>query len=256
MKNALVTGSSRGIGRGIALALADKGFNIVVNGRSDNEIMDRTCAEIEAKGVTAVKIPSDVSDPTQHARLIAEAEKQLGAPLCALVNNAGVGPLRKADILETQSDSWDHVMEKNAKSVFFLTQTFANHLLKTDRNTQLPYTISIISSVSAFASSIDKAEYCVSKAAVGMVAKAFAQRLAPEGIQVFDIQPGIIETDLSRPVLEKYGAMIKDHGITLEPRFGQPDEVGKAVAAAANGELPYCVGQTLRPDGGLTLQRL
>ena len=89
-----------------------------------------------------------------------------------------------------------------------------------------------------------------------MVAKAFAQRLAPEGIQVFDIQPGIIETDLSRPVLEKYGAMIKDHGITLEPRFGQPDEVGKAVAAAANGELPYCVGQTLRPDGGLTLQRL
>jgi 3-oxoacyl-[acyl-carrier protein] reductase len=256
MKNALVTGSSRGIGRGIALALADKGFNIAVNGRSDSEMMGRTCADIEAKGVKAVKIPADVSDPKQHAKLIAEAELKLGAPLCALVNNAGVGPLRKADILETQSDSWDHVMDKNAKSVFFLTQIFANHLLSSHRNAQLPYTISIISSVSVFASSIDKAEYCASKAAVGMVAKAFAQRLAPEGIQVFDIQPGIIETDLSRPVLDKYGAMIKDHGITLEPRLGQPDEVGKAVAAAANGELPYCVGQTLRPDGGLTLQRL
>ena len=248
MKNALATGSSRGIGRGIALALADKGFNIAVNGRSDSEMMDRTCKKIEGKGVKANKVPADVSDPTQHKKLIAEAEEKLAFPLCVLVNNAGVGPLRKADILETQSDSWDHVMDKNAKSVFFLTQTFANHLLKSDRNAQLPYTISIISSVSAFASSIDKAEYCVSKAAVGMVAKAFAQRLAPEGIQVFDIKPGIIETGLSRPMLEKYGAMIKDHGITLEPRLGQPDEVGKAVAAAANGELPYCVGHLPLPQ--------
>ncbi|PRY19913.1 NAD(P)-dependent dehydrogenase (short-subunit alcohol dehydrogenase family) [Aliiruegeria haliotis] len=256
MKNAFVTGSSRGIGHGIALALADKGFNVAVNGLSESDAMADTCTAIEAKGVRAVKVPGDVSNPENHAALLDRAEDLLGGPLCALVNNAGVGPLRKADILETEADSWDHVMEKNAKAVFFLTQTFANRLLARERSADLPWTITNITSVSAFASSIDKAEYCVSKAAAGMVTKAFAQRLAPEGIQVFDIQPGIIETDLSRPVLETYGKMIEDHGITLVPRFGQPDEVGKAAAAAANGEMPYCVGQAIRPDGGLTLQRL
>ena len=256
MKNALVTGASRGIGRGIALALADKGFNIAVNGRSKSDAMEETCAAIEAKGVKAVMVPSDVTDLAAHGSLISQAERLLDAPLTTLVNNAGVGPLRKADILETQPDSWDHVMDKNAKAVFFLTQTFAKHLLAQGRSPDSCYSICIISSVSAFAASIDKAEYCVSKSAAGMVAKTFAQRLAPEGIQVFDIQPGIIETDLSRPVLETYGKMIVDKEITLVPRFGQPHEVGSAVAAAANGELPYCVGQILRPDGGLTLQRL
>ena len=145
----------------------------------------------------------------------------------------------------TQSHIWDHVMDKNAKSVFFLTQIFAHYLLNSDRAAQLPYTIRIISSVSAFASSINKAVYRSSKAAVGMVAKTFAQRLAPEGIQVFDIQPSIIEIDLSRPVLETYNTMIKNHGITLEPKLGQPDEVGKAVASKANDELHNCVGQTV-----------
>lgn len=256
MRNAFVTGSSRGIGRGIALALADKGFNIAVNGLSESDAMVETCAAIEAKGVRAVKVPANVSDPSKYTDMLDRAEELLSGPLCALVNNAGVGPLRKADILETEADSWDHVIEKNAKSVFFLTQTFANRLLSRERAKDLPYTITNITSVSAFASSIDKAEYCVSKAAAGMVTKAFAQRLAPEGIQVFDIQPGIVETDLSQPVLETYGKMIEDHGITLIPRFGQPDEIGMAVAAAANGELPYCVGQAIRPDGGLTLQRL
>ncbi|WP_380053999.1 3-ketoacyl-ACP reductase [Falsihalocynthiibacter sp. SS001] len=256
MKNALVTGGSRGIGRGIALALADKGFNVAVNGRSESDAMRATIADIEAKGVRAIPVACDVSDWSAHEGLIADAEAKLGAPLTTLVCNAGVGGLRKADILDVQADSWDHVMDKNAKSVFFLAQRFARHLLARARPSDVPHSISFITSVSAFASSIDKAEYCVSKAAAGMVAKTFAQRLAPEGIQVFDIQPGIIETDLSRPVLEAYGKLITEKGITLEPRFGQPSEVGKAVAVVANGELPYCVGQALRPDGGLTLLRL
>ncbi|WP_226781377.1 3-ketoacyl-ACP reductase [Oceaniglobus trochenteri] len=256
MNYALVTGSSRGIGRGIALALADRGFDIVVNGRAETAQMAETCREIEARGRRAVGLAADVSDLSAQAALIARAEDALGAPLTALVANAGVGPLRKADILDTRPDSWDHVMDCNAKAVFFLAQTFARHLLARDRAPGVCHSICIVSSVSAFAASTDKAEYCVSKAAAGMVAKTFAQRLAPEGIQVFDIQPGIIETDLSRPVLEQYGRMIEEQGITLVPRFGQPDEVGRVVAAAASGDLPYCVGQTLRPDGGLTLQRL
>ncbi|MDE0589409.1 3-ketoacyl-ACP reductase [Halocynthiibacter sp. C4] len=237
-------------------SLADKGFDIAVNGRSESDAMSQTIDDLQAKGIKAVPVAADVTDPEQHRSLINSAEERLGAKLTTLVNNAGVGPLRKADILEVEADSWDHVMDKNAKAVFFLTQTFANHLLRRERSPEVAYFISIVSSVSAFASSIDKAEYCVSEAAAGMVAKTYAQRLAPEGIQVFDIQPGIIETDLSRPVLEAYKKLIDEREITLMPRFGQPEEVGKIVAAASNGELPYCVGQTLRPDGGLTLQRL
>lgn len=256
MKNALVTGASRGIGRGIALALADKGFNIIVNGRSENPVMMQTVAELEDRGVRAVPLACDVSDLSAQAGLITQAEAKIGGPLTTLVCNAGVGGLRKADVLDVEPDSWDHVMTNNAKAVFFLAQSFARHLLAQPRQPDLPYSISFITSISAFASSIDKAEYCASKAAAGMVAKSFAQRLAPEGIQVFDIQPGIIETDLSRPVLDAYGKLIADRGIALEPRFGQPSDVGKVVAAAADGDLPYCVGQSLRPDGGLTLQRL
>ncbi|RYH06670.1 3-ketoacyl-ACP reductase [Tropicimonas sp. IMCC6043] len=256
MKAALVTGSSRGIGRGIALALAEKGFSIAVNGRGEGPAMDETCAAIEARGVQVARVPGDVSDLSLHETMLAAAAERLGTPLTTLVCNAGVGALRRADMLEAQEDSWDHVMNINAKAVFFLTQAFARDLVARERDPSLPYTISIISSVSAVASSINRAEYCVSKAAAAMVAKTFAHRLAPEGIQVFDFQPGVIETDLTAPVLATYEKMNRETPFTLIPRFGQPGEIGKAVAAAANGELPYCVGQVIRPDGGISLQRL
>jgi 3-oxoacyl-[acyl-carrier protein] reductase len=150
--------------------------------------------------------------------------------LTALVNNAGVGSLRMADILETQPDSGITWWIKNVKAVFFLTQTFAKHLMPQRRSPDLCYSISIISSVSAFVAYIDKATCYVSKFASGMGAKTFAQRLAAEGIQVFFIQPVIIETELSRPVLQAYGKMIKNEETTLMSRFGRPHEVGSAVA--------------------------
>jgi NAD(P)-dependent dehydrogenase (short-subunit alcohol dehydrogenase family) len=252
---ALVTGSSRGIGRGIALALARSGFDVALHGRTKSDALEKTRREVEALGVRATSVAGDISDISGHSALLDEAEAALG-PLTTLVNNAGVGPLKRADMLESIPESFDHCIATNVKAVYFLSQDFANRLLARERSTQLTYSITVISSINAVMASYDKADYCVSKAAVAMVAKVLAQRLAPQGIQVFDVQPGIIETDLSQPVLTKYQKQIEEKGITLIPRFGQAEEVGQVVATAARGDLPYCVGQVLRPDGGLTLQRL
>ncbi len=252
---AFITGASRGIGRGIALALARRGFAIAANAHSDSSALNRTVAEIKAEGVEAVALPGDVTDLGAHADILSRAEDALG-PLTTLVNNAGVGPLARADILDCGEASFDHCMATNAKAVFFLTQAFSRLLLQRRRESDLAYSVITISSVSADAASIDKADYCVSKAAEAMVSKVFAVRLAPEGIQVFDIQPGVIETDLSRPVLPGYTRRIETEGLTLIKRVGQPEDVGAVVASAAAGDLPYLAGQVLRVDGGLGLLRL
>lgn len=252
---ALVTGSSRGIGKGIALALARSGFDIALHGRTKSDALERTRREVEALGVNTTSVAGDIAEIAGHATLLDEAEAALG-PLTTLVNNAGVGPLQRADMLESTPESFDHCISTNVRGVYFLSQEFANRLLARERSADLIYSITVISSVNSVMASFDKADYCVSKAAVAMVAKILAQRLTPQDIQVFDVQPGVIETDLSQPVLAKYQKQIEEKGITLIPRFGQADEIGRVVATAARGDLPYCAGQVLRPDGGLTLQRL
>ena len=254
-QKALITGSSRGIGRAIAIALADQGFDIAVHGRSQSEELEQTRRDCESRGVKTVAINGDLSDLSRHDTIFDSAEAQIGN-LTTLVSNAGVSTLRRVDILETETDSFDHCMSLNARAPFFLLQAFARRLLKQKRHADCHYSIVSISSVSAVAASINRAEYCMSKAAAAMMAKAFAVRLAPAHIQVFDIQPGIIATDMSRAALPAYLERIANENLMPDARIGTPEDVALSCAAAASGLLPYSVGQILRPDGGLVVETL
>ncbi|WP_018387578.1 3-ketoacyl-ACP reductase [Ancylobacter sp. FA202] len=252
---AFVTGSSRGIGRGIALALAAKGFDVAVHGRSNAVEAQRTADEIVALGRRATVVLGEIGDLARHEAMIEEAEAALG-PLTTFVNNAGVGALKRGDVLEASVESYDHCMLYNAKAAFFLTQAVARRMVTRPRDPAGYYSILLVSSVSATAASINRGEYCVSKAATAMIAQVFAARLAREGVYVFDIQPGVIETDMSRPALADYQRRIDEEGLTLIPRLGQPQDVGTVAASIAAGGLPYVSGQVIRVDGAMLLPRL
>lgn len=251
---ALVTGSTRGIGLAIALKLAGRGFAVAINGREEGPGMSRALEAIREAGAAAIAVAGDMSSPENHRLALDRIEKELG-PLDCLVCNAGVGPLRRADILDVGIDSFDHCMAANARGPLFLAQEFARRLAGRDDDGRHRALI-FISSANAEAASLNKAEYCFSKAAVAMVAKAFALKLSPIGVQVADIRPGIIETDLSAPVIEEYARRIREEGLTLSPRVGRPDDVAHAVAAIAAGDLPYVTGTVLPVDGGLSMARL
>ncbi len=251
---AFISGSTRGIGRAIAIQLAAEGFALAVNGRSDGPAMTETVASLRAAGAEAAGIPADLSDPLNHEAALDDAERALG-PITALVCNAGVGPLQRVDLLETSAQSFDHCVAGNARGPFFLAQAHARRVLVRDRAAD-HHSVIFISSANAEAASLGKAEYCVSKAGLAMVAKLFALKLCPLGIQVADIRPGIIETDLSASVIDVYRAHIATGGITLTPRVGQPQDIAAAVAAIATGSLPYLAGSVLHIDGGLAVERL
>lgn len=252
---AFVTGSSRGIGRGIALALAAKGFDIAIHGRSNLAEAQRTADEVAASGGRVTAIVGDIGDLARHEGMIDEVEAALG-PVTTFVNNAGVGALKRGDVLEASVESYDHCMLYNTKAAFFLTQAVARRMVSRPRDPSLYYSIQLISSVSAVAASINRGEYCVSKAGTAMIAQVFAARLAGAGIYVFDIQPGVIETDMSRPALADYQRRIEEEGLTLIPRLGQPADVGAVAASIAVGGLPYVSGQVIRVDGAMLLPRL
>lgn len=252
---AFVTGSSRGIGRGIALSLAAKGFDVAIHGRSDVIEAQRTADDAAALGARVAVVTGDIGDLSRHEAILDEAEAALG-PLTTFVNNAGVGALKRGDVLEASVESFDHCILYNTKAAFFLTQAAARRLCSRPRDPNLYYSILLISSVSAVAASINRGEYCVSKAATAMIAQVFAARLAREGIYVFDLQPGVIETDMSRPALADYQRRIDEEGLTLIPRIGQPADVGTVAASIASGALPYVSGQVIRIDGAMLLQRL
>ncbi|WP_029350979.1 3-ketoacyl-ACP reductase [Bosea sp. 117] len=251
---AFVTGSSRGIGRGIALALAAKGFDVAIHGRSNLAEVQRTAEEVAAFGVRTTAITGDIGDLERHEAMFDEVEAALG-PLTTFVNNAGVGALKRGDVLEASVESYDHCMLHNAKAAFFLTQAASRRLLARPRDPGLYYSILLVSSVSAVAASVNRGEYCVSKAATAMVAQIFAARLAAEGVNVFDLQPGVIETDMSRPALADYQRRVDEEGLTLIRRLGQPSDVGAVAASIAAGGMPYVTGQVIRIDGALLLPR-
>lgn len=250
---ALVTGSSRGIGLAAAEALAQAGFAIAVNGPAEDAELQAAVARIAELGVPVCTAPFDVTDLGGHDAALARIEDRIG-PLTTLVNNAGVGVLQRGDLLEVSEASWDRCLNVNSKAMFFLSQAFARRLLARDRAPDLFHAIVNVTSSNAVAVAVQRAEYCASKAAAAMVSKALAVRLGPENIAVYDVQPGLIATEMTAPVIDGYRARAES-GLTLFPRVGQPADMGAIIAALASGRLPYTTGQAISADAGMLVPR-
>jgi NAD(P)-dependent dehydrogenase (short-subunit alcohol dehydrogenase family) len=248
---ALVTGARRGIGKAIALALADEGFDVAVCDVALSDELIGAVNEIEAKGRRAAAIAGDIAKLEDHVRMLDEAETVLG-PLTTLVNNAGVSVMVRGDLLDVTAESYDRCLDINTRGTFFLTQAFARRVLGTQGGAHR--SIVTVSSANAVAPSIARGEYCVSKAAVSMVSKLFAARLSNDGIGVYEIQPGFIETDMTAPSKHKYDKLIED-GLTVIRRWGQPEEVARIAVTLATGLLPYTSGQVIQADAGLLTVR-
>jgi NAD(P)-dependent dehydrogenase (short-subunit alcohol dehydrogenase family) len=243
---AFVTGARRGIGKAIALTLATDGFDVAVNDVEASADLDAVVSEIKALGRKSIAVIGDISKTETHQSMLDQAES-IG-PLITLVNNAGVGVMNRGDLLDVTHESYDRCQNINTRGTFFLTQAFSKRVLKQKRSGHT--SIITISSSNVSALSIARGEYCISKAAVSMATKLFAARLSNEGIGVYEIQPGFIETDMTAPVLEKYNKLI-DEGLTVIKRFGQPGDVARVASTMAQGLLPYTVGQAIQVDGGL-----
>lgn len=259
---ALVTGGSRGIGRGICLSLARAGFGVAINYTANAEAAEeckRLCMEAapDTKKARFETIRADISDPQGRARLIEYIERGPGWT-DVLVNNAGVAPEVRADLLEATEESFDRLIAINLKGPYFLTQAVANYwiagLQYLPAGRAKPKVINI-SSLSAYAASVNRGDYCVSKAGLSMATQLFALRLAEYGINVYEVRPGIIATDMTAGVQEKYDRMIAE-GITPIARWGTPEDVGRAVAAIAQGAYPFSTGEVINVDGGFHLHRL
>lgn len=256
-KIALVTGGTRGIGFGIASALAAEKWDIVVNGIRPEDAVSEPLAALRKHGIRVGYAAGDVSSAAGRNAIVAAADKFCeGAALNLLVNNAGVAPRVRADLLETTEESYDYVLNTNLRGVFFLTQAFARKMVaakKTDSS--LAAAIVNITSISATVVSINRGEYCIAKAGLSMLSQLFATRLGPEGIPVYEVRPGVIKTDMTAGVVEKYDRLIAN-GLSVQPRWGYPEDVGRSVVALARGDFAFSSGQVFMVDGGLTIPRL
>ncbi|MEM9082761.1 MAG: 3-ketoacyl-ACP reductase [Planctomycetota bacterium] len=252
---ALVTGGSRGIGLGIALQLAASGYDIVINGRREADSVADSMAQIEAAGAQCHYVRADISDLEGHQAALDSIRNRFGR-LDALINNAGVAPSERADILEATPDSFDRLVSINLRGPYFLTQLVSNWMVdqrKAAPNRQLA--IIFVTSISATVASTNRGDYCISKAALAMASALYAARLGEHNIPVYEVRPGIIKTDMTSTVTDKYDKLFAE-GIAVDRRWGSPDDVGKVVAALVRGDLPYATGQHIMVDGGLTLQRI
>jgi NAD(P)-dependent dehydrogenase (short-subunit alcohol dehydrogenase family) len=257
---ALVTGASRGLGRGIAEALAADGLSVAIHYASNQPAAGQTLDACVKRARSADQrfaiVQGDVAAPEDRRRLLAETLSALGR-LDGLVNNAGMAPRARTDILEATEESFDELIAVNLKGPYFLSQAVARHWLQHPGQSRLPggYKLVFVSSVSAYMASVNRGEYCVSKAGLAMATKLWATRLAAEGVQVFEVRPGIMATDMTAGVKEKYDTMIAQ-GLVPQGRWGTAEDVGRAVAALVGGCLPFSTGDVLNVDGGLHLQRL
>jgi NAD(P)-dependent dehydrogenase (short-subunit alcohol dehydrogenase family) len=252
---ALVTGGSRGIGRGICLALAREGFTVLVNFNTNISAAEETLHLIEKAGGKAELCQADIA-LTEHRDLLLDFCVENLGRLDLLVNNAGIAPPERLDILETTVKNYDTVLTTNLKGPFFLTQAVARLMIRQLTEKTIPSaTIVNVSSISAYTASISRGEYCISKAGLSMVTSLFAERLAEHGINVYEVRPGVIATDMTEGVHKKYDQLIKQ-GLTPIRRWGQPDDIGKAVAMLARGDLPFSTGEVINVDGGFHLRRL
>ena len=259
---AILTGASRGIGKGIAKELASLGFDLVVNyfdftadGKPDDSRAEQTQKEIEELGAKCEILRGDVSSAADRDSLVGLAKSKFGR--CdMLVNNAGVAPLKRLDLLEATEESFDRVLRINLKGPYFLTQMVANWMIEQKKeHPDRAFRIVNTCSMSAYTSSPGRGEYCVSKAGMSMMTMLYADRLAEYSIGVFEIRPGIIATDMTSVVKDKYDKLISE-GLTPIKRWGQPEDIGKAVGAIAEGRLDFSTGQVINVDGGFHFRRL
>jgi 3-oxoacyl-[acyl-carrier protein] reductase len=253
---AIVTGSSRGIGRAIALGLAREGYRITVNYSRSADTAEAVVSEIENMGSRAIAVGASVGVAEHRERLVDRTCDAFGR-IDMLVNNAGITSVGRKDLLEATEESWDQVFDINLKGPFFLSQLVANQMLKsptTDR--EMTRLIVNISSISAFAVSTNRADYCLTKAAMHMMTKLFAVRLADADVHVFEVIPGIIATDMTAAVREKYDRLILQEGITPIRRWGRPEDVADAVVSLARGGFRFCTGDQIHVDGGFHIRQL
>ncbi len=262
---ALITGASRGLGRGIALELARLGYDLVLDYARNDEAAEQTAADCVAaaqaagKNIRAQPHQADIATAAGRASLLAMA-RAAGGRLDLLVNNAGVAPLERTDILDATEESFDRLIATNVRGPYFLTQQIARWMIEqaaAPPSGDSPFRpkIVFISSISAYTASVSRGDYCISKAAVSMLTALFAARLAAHGINVYEIRPGVMETDMTAPVKERYDRLLAE-GLTPLGRWGTPADVGQAVAAIAQDLFSFSTGEVINVDGGFHLRRL
>ncbi|MFA5262451.1 MAG: 3-ketoacyl-ACP reductase [Opitutaceae bacterium] len=256
-KIALVTGGSRGIGFGIAEKLAAENWDLVINGVRPEDAVAEPLAKLRTYKIRVGYARGDVGSSEGRAAILAATRAFTGnRTINLLVNNAGVAPKVRADLLEMSEESYDYVLDTNLRGVFFLTQAIARDMVAA-KKADPAFSAMIVNttSISATVVSINRGEYCISKAGLSMLTQLFAARLGAEGIPVYEIRPGVIKTDMTAGVTEKYDRLIAG-GLCVQPRWGFPEDIGRSVAALARGDFPFSTGQVIMVDGGLTMPRL
>lgn len=248
---ALVTGASRGIGRGCAEELASQGFNLIVNDLKMSEELEQTILAVESLGQKAIPLIGDIADVSLHKELVQKAWDSFGEINC-LVNNAGISVPQRDDMLNVTPENFDRLISVNLRGTFFLTQEIAKRML--DMPVTQYNSIVTVSSANSHAASPDRSEYCISKSGLSMMTKLFAIRLAEHGIKVYEVRPGVIKTNMTAVAKERYDRLFSE-GLSPINRWGEANEVGKVVATLASNSLPYTTGETIHVDGGLLIPR-
>jgi len=254
-KVALITGGSRGIGLGIAKYLAADGLDLAINGiRPESELAD-VLTELRKSGCDVIYCRGNIASAGDRDTILEQINNRLGR-LDVLVNNAGIAPLERRDILEASEESFIHVIGTNLQGPYFLTQKVANWMIEQKKvRTDFQGCIINVSSISATVASTDRGEYCIAKTGISMMTRLFAVRLGEFDIPVYEIRPGIVRTDMTAAVTDKYDRLL-EQGLTVQNRWGLPEDVGRIVSAIVRGAFNYSTGQVFMVDGGLTLPRL
>lgn len=252
---ALITGGSRGIGLGIARHLAQGGFDLAINGIREAEAVTDVIAELEKSGGEVLYCRGDIGDMDARKQILAQVRERFGR-LNVLVNNAGVAPKERSDILEASEESFEYVIKVNLQGPYFLTQAAANWMIDQKKDDSGFFGCIVnVGSISATVVSVNRGEYCLAKAGIAMATQLWATRLGEFDLPVYEVRPGVTRTDMTSGVTEKYDKLIAE-GLCVQQRWGYPSDVGKAVAALARGDFPYSTGQVIMIDGGLSIARL
>lgn len=254
-KVALITGGSRGIGLGIARNLANMNIDLAINGIRPQGSVQNIIDELKSFGVNVIYCQGNIASTNDRDHILAQVRDHFGK-LNFLINNAGMAPRERRDLLTASEESFDEVMNTNLKGPYFLSQAAANWMIEQKKqDKEFQASIINICSMSSTVASVNRGEYCVSKAGMSMMTLLFASRLGEFDIPVYEIRPGVIDTDMTAAVKEKYDKLI-DQGLCVQKRWGQPEDVGKAVSSLVAGNFPYSTGQVIMVDGGLTIPRL